>query len=110
MAIRIRWREFTGALANAAAAWLLAARAQQAGVSVTGYLNGASQGGYAPTVIAFLQGLKDAIGSICDRRCGWGLRPALFAGIGGAFDRPQNNQNTLGEVHHDRIHRKDDHS
>jgi Major Facilitator Superfamily len=38
----------------------------------------------------------DAIGSICDRRCGWGARPALFAGIAGAFDRPHNNQNTLG--------------
>jgi hypothetical protein len=25
-----------------------------------------------------------------------GPRPALFAGIGGAFDRPHNNQNTLG--------------
>src|SRR5215813_964265 len=27
-----------------------------------------------PIETAFLQGFKDAIGSICDRRCGWGPR------------------------------------
>ena len=90
MAIRIRRREFIDALARAAAAWPLPASGQSA-VPVIGFLNGASQDGHAPIVTAFLQDLKEAIGSIGDRRCGWGPRPALFAGIGGAFDRPHNN-------------------
>src|SRR6516164_8246370 len=37
----------------------------------------------------------DAIGSICDRWCGCGPRPARFAGIGGAFDHPHHNQNNF---------------
>ena len=76
--------------ARAAAAWPLAAPGQST-VPVIGFLNGGSQDGYAPIVTAFLQDLKEVIGSIGDRRCGWGPRPALFAGIGGAFDRPHNN-------------------
>ena len=36
-----------------------------------------------------------ARGQQVDRRCGRGPRPALFVGIGSAFDRPHNNQNTL---------------
>jgi len=84
MTVPIGRRELLAALGGAAA-WT---------VPVIGFLNGASQNGYAPIETAFLQGLKDAIGSICDRRCGWGA--SAVGKIGGAFDRPHNNQNTLG--------------
>ena len=92
MPVNIGRRELIAALGSAAA-WPVAARGQPT-VPVIGFLNGASQNGYAPIETAFLQGLKDAIGSICDRRCGWGA--SAVGKIGGAFDRPHNNQNTLG--------------
>jgi len=98
MTVPIGRRELLAALGGAAA-WT---------VPVIGFLNGASQNGYAPIETAFLQGLKDAIGSICDRRCGWGPAP-LAKSAARLIDRTIT-KTPWEEVRHDRFHRKDDHS
>ena len=60
MTVTIGRRELLATLGGTAAAWPLAARAQQAAMPVVGFLNGSSPNGYERFLSAFLQGLREA--------------------------------------------------
>jgi putative ABC transport system substrate-binding protein len=56
----MRRRDFISLVGGSAVAWSLAARAQQPGMPVIGFLHGASPGPYARFMPAFHRGLKEA--------------------------------------------------
>jgi hypothetical protein len=60
MTVTIGRRELLVALGGAAAAWPLAARAQQPAMPVVGFLNRASPAEWTPFLTAFRSGLRDS--------------------------------------------------
>ena len=71
-------RDFITLLGSAAAAWPLAARAQQAAMPVIGYLNPTSPDAFADRLRAFHRGLKE-INASTARMLGIEVSPSLLA-------------------------------
>jgi putative tryptophan/tyrosine transport system substrate-binding protein len=55
----MRRREFICLISGGAAAWPVAARAQQSAMPVIGFLSGGEERAFAPNVAGFIRGLKD---------------------------------------------------